>query len=427
MLLDVSVSRLKNGIRVVTAALPHVQSVSMGVWVGVGGRHETPALEGMSHFIEHLLFKGTRTRSARDISQAIEGSGGYCNAFTHEEMTCYYAKVAFDHAWKVLDILVDMYRRPRFAAEDIAKERGVIIEEIMMYRDQPEHVVQEMLNTILWKNHDLGRPLIGSPDSLRRIRRADIAAFKNGKYVPANTIVSFAGQVRHEQAVAHVERLMADLAPARPPVCRPVTPAVGQERLALKSKAIEQTQLALGFRTFGRQDRRRHTLKVLSVILGENMSSRLFQVVRERHGLAYAVHSGAQLFADTGGLFVSAGLDRARRGQAITLILREIARLTEERVGPRELNRAKEYIVGHIRLALESPSGQMMWVGENLLHHGRHIPAEEVIAAVQAVRAEDVRTLAGAVFRRRAASVALLSPGLERADETRIRSALACL
>lgn len=424
MMMNVKETVLANGLRVATSSLPAVESVAMGVWVGVGGRYENARLSGISHFIEHLLFKGTERLSARDISQAIEGRGGYCNAFTQEEMTCYFARVAYDHIWKVFDILAEMCLHPRFDPADIDKERGVIIEEIMMYRDQPEHVVHEMLSRILWQDHELGRPLIGTPESLRRLTRDHLLAFKKKKYVSENTVLTFAGHVTHDECVAHVTKLMKRFGHHREPAYKLVTPAVSQERLALKSKAIEQTQLAVGFRIFGRFDKRRYALKVLNVILGENMSSRLFQIVREKHGLAYAVHAGIQLFADTGALVISAGLDRSRKEKALELILRELCRLKHEPVSARELARAKEYIVGHLRLTLESPSGHMMWMGEHLLDYRTCISPEKVIRAVMSVQARDVLDVAGAIFKNRLVSLSLLSPDLAPKDGEHIQSML---
>ena len=415
-MMEVRETRLGNGIRVVTAPLPRVQSVAIGVWVGVGGRYESPKLSGISHFIEHLLFKGTEKRSARDISQAIEGRGGFCNAFTQEENTCYYVRVAYDHTWKALDILSDMYLHPRFDQSDIDREKGVIVEEIMMYRDQPEYVVQEMLSRILWKDHELGRPLVGTPESLRRLTRDHLLAFKKKKYIPENTVLIFAGRVTHDECVAHAAKLMQRLGAHREPAYKLVTPAVSQERLVLKSKEIEQTQLAMGFRIFGRFDKRRYALKVLNVILGENMSSRLFQVVREKHGLAYAVHSSIQLFADTGVLLIGAGLDRSRKEKALELILREICRLKRDPVSARELVRAKEYIVGHLRLALESPSGHMMWMGEHILDYRTCISPEDVIQKIMNVRVEHVLDVANAIFKDRQVSLSLLSSRLVPQD-----------
>lgn len=415
-MMEVRETRLGNGIRVVTAALPRIQSVAIGVWVGVGGRYESPKLSGISHFIEHLVFKGTEKRSARDISQAIEGRGGFCNAFTQEEITCYYARVAYDHTWKALDILSDMYLHPRFDQGDIDREKGVIVEEIMMYRDQPEHVVQEMLTENMWCDHELGRPLIGSPETLKNITRDQVMAFKRKKYVPDATVLAFTGKVNHDECVHEVTRQMGRVRPAPAPSYRLVDAAVAQRGLVLKSKEIEQTHMTLGFRIFGRHDKRRYALKVLNVILGENMSSRLFQTVREKHGLAYSIGSGLQLFAETGAFVISAGLDRNRRAKAIELILREVKKIKNEPVSATELNLAKQYIVGHLRLALESPLGQMMWLGEHLLNYGSVISPEEVVSAITAIRTEDVQKTAEAVFKDRLATFSMLSPGVSEQE-----------
>lgn len=420
-------TRLGNGIRVVTAALPRVQSVAVGVWVGVGGRYESAKFSGISHFIEHLLFKGTERRKARDISRAIEGRGGICNAFTQEESTCYYARIAYDHAWKTFDILSDMYLHPRFDQADIDRERGVIAEEIMMYRDQPEHVVQEMLIENLWRDHELGRPLIGSPETLKNISREQIIAFKRKKYVPESTVLTFTGKVNHDECVKKAAQQVGHVRPARAPSYRLVNAAVPQRNMALKGREIEQTHMALGFRIFGRHDKRRYALKALNVILGENMSSRLFQTIREKNGLAYSISSGMQLFAETGALVINAGLDKNRREKAVELVLREIKRLKDEEVGLKELNLAKEYIVGHLRLALESPLGQMMWLGEHILNYGTVIPPEEIVAAVAAVRAEDVQKTAAAVFKDRLATLAILSPGVSETDHKIMSQMLAAL
>ncbi|MBN1557943.1 MAG: insulinase family protein, partial [Lentisphaerae bacterium] len=310
--MNVCQSTLENGIRIITAAMPHVESAALGVWVGVGSRCETRVQAGVSHFIEHLLFKGTGRRSARDISRVIEGRGGYLNAFTQEESTCYYARVAFDQFNRALDVLTDMIVDPRLDPADVDKERGVIIEEIMMYRDQPRHVVQEMLSRALWPGHPLGRAVIGTPESLAGMNRAQIRAFKERHYVPSRLVVAFAGRVEHNRCVDRVAEGLGRLKGTEPRRPRRVTHKVAQTRFDIQGKPIEQAHLAMGFRLFGRRDPRRYTLRILNAILGENMSSRLFQVVREKHGLAYSVHSCVHLFQETGVLEVSAGLDRRR-------------------------------------------------------------------------------------------------------------------
>jgi predicted Zn-dependent peptidase len=410
MILNFAESRLPNGIRVATAAMPNVESAAIGVWVGVGGRYEEKRLSGISHFIEHLLFKGTKTRSARDISQAIEGRGGYFNAFTQEESTCYYARIASQHTWSVFDILSDMYLHPKLAAADINKERGVIIEEIMMYKDQPQHLVQEMLGELLWANHPLGRTLVGTVENIRRVSRGEIAGFKQRRYVPENTLVVFAGKVKHDACVARVERLLGAV-PRRPtPSYPPVSGKTGQGHASVLAKDIEQTHIAMGVRLFGRHDRRRYALKMMSIILGENMSSRLFQVVREKHGLAYSIHSSVQLFEETGVLDISAGVDTNRTPKAVEVILGELARLKGKKVGASELRRAKDYAIGQLRIGLESTSNQMMWVGENLMSYRRFLQPQEVIERIEAVTERDIHAVARDVLHRRRLSVALITP-----------------
>ncbi len=428
MLMDVRQSKLANGVRVITSSMPHVQSVALGIWVGVGSRHESPMLGGISHFTEHLLFKGTRTRSAKDISTAIEGRGGYLNAFTGEENTCYYARVGFDQLDNALDVLSDMYMRSRFGADDVEKERGVIVEEIMMYRDQPRHQVQELLMNGLWPGHALGRPIIGTPETLKRMTSATFRRFVAERYVARNTVVALAGRVDHDACVKAVTKAMRGLpVTARPKPYSRVPARMNLVRTAFTEKDIEQTHLALGLRLFGYRDDRRHALKLLSAVLGENMSSRLFQIVREKHGLAYSVHSHLQLFEESGALTISAGLDRKRKSRALELIVREMARMRERAVGAAELRRAKDYVIGQMRLGLESTSHQMMWVGDNLLTRGRFIPPEESIKRLSSVTSAEIRELAGVVMRPARASLAIVSPDLSETERARMMAALATL
>ena len=424
MNLDYQETTLDNGVRVLTAHMPQVFSAACGVWVGVGGRYEGKRQSGTSHFIEHLLFKGTAKRSARAISQAIEGRGGYFNAFTQEESTCYYARIGAPHIWKAVDILTDMYRAPRLAPADVDRERGVIIEEIMMYRDQPSQLVQDHLGELLWPGHPLGRPLIGTPQNIARMTRDEIIAFKARKYVGANTRVAIAGRVEHAACVDAVGQALQDLPRGPAPRCRKVADDLSPVPCLVQQKEIEQTHLAMGFRCFGRHDTRRFTGKLLSVLLGENMSSRLFQVVREKNGLAYSVHSGLHLFDETGALIISAGLERARTGKALQLITGELGRLATRPVGARELKRAKDYAIGQLQIGLESTINQMMWIGENNISFSRLIQPETVIHELQAVTAEDIQRLAASWFRRKQASVALITPNPADRQQKEIESAL---
>ncbi len=422
MLMNVQESKLSSGVRVVTSALPNVQSVTFGIWVGVGSRYESRHLAGISHFIEHLLFKGTLKRSAKDISHEIEGYGGYLNAFTQEESTCYYARVACNRLWNALDVLADMYNEPRFDTAEIKKECGVIMDEIMMYRDQPQQVVQEMLSDAVWHDHSLGRPVIGTPETLSMMDRKVIVEFKKQNYLPVNTVFAFAGCLKHEDCVKHVNQVISGKIEGRLPRYKKVTASVRQKSIVIQKKEIEQTHMALGMRIFGRYDKRRYALRLLNVILGENMSSRLFQVVREKHGLAYSVHSSVHLFAESGALVISAGLDRKRTMKAIELIVGEIKRLMSITVGVRELDMAKEYVIGQLKLGLESTTNQMMWIGDNLISYGKFIPPEEIIDNINRVTRSDILHLAGGIFAGSRTSLAMVSPDIGgRPDEDRCK------
>ncbi|MEI8120735.1 MAG: pitrilysin family protein [bacterium] len=401
---------LPNGCRVVTALMNHVESVSMGVWVGAGGRCETKELSGASHFVEHLLFKGTKRRSAREISQTIEGRGGDINAFTQEESTCYYARVATSQTWEAMDVLLDMMLHSRFASVDIRKERDVVIEEIMMVRDQPHQQVEEMLGELMWKNHALGRPIAGTVETVRKFTRETLLAYKDRYYTPSNMVLAFAGKVDHRACVERVKKAFSVRGPILSRRFSPLGGEVAQHPFRALHKDIEQTHLALGFRGFGRHDPRRYALKLLSVILGENMSSRLFQVIREQHGLAYSIQCGGHLFDDTGAFVVTAGLDRDRLERALTLIVREIRKLKDKPVGKLEFNRARDYSMGQIQLGFETTTSQMMWVGEHILSYGRVKSPEEGIQALQAVSFQDVQRLAEDLLCPARCSLALVMP-----------------
>ncbi len=423
--MDVNLSTTSHGIRVVSSRIPHVQSVAMGLWVNMGSRREPLESSGICHFIEHLLFKGTQRRSARDISVAIEGRGGDLNAFTSEENTCYYARVSGRQLDRTFDVLSDMIQHSVLGKDDVEKERQVILDEILMYQDQPRHVLHEKLSQQLWPDHPLGRPITGTPETLASMRPTQLRRFLRDHYTAQNTVVSFSGQVEHEQCVALVERMMPSL-PSRAPrlTADCVDPRSRQIRSAFLSKEMEQTQLALGIRLFGYDSDQRHALRVLSAVLGENMSSRLFQIVREKHGLAYSVHSSVQLFAESGALVIGAGLDRKHQEKALRLIVKELVRLKERPVGAAELKRAKDYVTGQLQLGLESTLHQMMWLGENMVTRGRVISPEEVIAKISDVNAEAVQRLARQVLRQGRTSLTAIIPNLTREDERGLKACL---
>jgi predicted Zn-dependent peptidase len=413
------VTRLDNSLRVATAEMPSMQSVSLGVWVAVGGRHEPAPVCGVSHFIEHLLFKGTRRRSARQISQEVEGVGGYLNAFTSEEHTCYFAKASADKLGLLLDVLMDIYLEPVFDATELEKERGVIKEEIQMYLDRPDQHVHEILNETLWPRQPLGRPLTGSLKTMDAISRRDVLDYKARHYTGCNTIIAAAGPLDHARLLEAVRPLARRIREGRASRFSPARTVGRGPVVRLLTKQTEQSHLALGLHSFSRADERRYALKLLNVIFGENMSSRLFQVVRERHGMAYSIQSSLNYFADAGAMVISAGLDNKRLAKALRLTMREVARAAARPPSAGEMRRAKDYAIGQMRLALESTSNQMMWAGEHLLGFGKIFEPDEVVRHVHAVTASDVQAVARELFRANRLRMAVIGPtkdakGIER-------------
>lgn len=397
-------------------------SVAVGLWVGVGGRFEPAELSGASHFIEHLLFKGTARRSAKEISEAVEGVGGYLNAFTDEEQTCFHARVHADHFETVLDVLTDMFLRSRFTPADFAKERDVIKEEIAMYRDQPAQYVHDLLHETLWPDQPLGRALTGTEESLDRMRRADVLNFFHANYVAPNTLLVVAGPLRQAEVVRAAKKFAGKFHAGRPPSFVPAQAPQAAPAVRLHTKATEQTQLALGIRACSRHDERRFALRVLNTVLGESMSSRLFQILREDRGLAYSVHSSWALMEDTGVLSVSAGLDHGDLEKSLRIIVRELRALTEKPVGAGELRRARDFIIGQMELNLEGTENQMNWLGESLLSYGKIVTPDEAKERLAAVTAAAVRGAARDFFQPSRLNLALISPLKKSAGLDRILS-----
>jgi predicted Zn-dependent peptidase len=404
-------TQLPGGFKVATAEMPHMQGVSMGIWVAAGSRFETSDLNGACHFIEHLLFKGTKTRSAREISEAVEGIGGHLNAFTSEETTCFHARVEHHHFEDVLEVLFDMLAHSRFAPGEIHKEREVIKEEIAMYQDEPQHHVQEVLNAAMWPGKALGRPITGTPKTLDAIDRKMLLEFLASHYGRNRLVLSVAGRVTHRQVLRAAGRLAKDL-PTSPGFA--YEPAAASDAPApafhLVSRDTEQTQLALGMRTCSRHDPDRYALRILTTLLGENMSSRLFQVLREDKGLVYSVYAAPSFFGDVGDLVVSAGLDPSNTERVLRLILQELRRLTREMVGNDDLDRAKDYIIGQIDLSRDSTESQMNWLGEQMTGYGRVTSPSAIKRKLCQVSREEIRETARRYFTSHNRTLAMVSP-----------------
>ncbi|MDR1305465.1 MAG: insulinase family protein [Verrucomicrobiales bacterium] len=395
--------------------MPQVDSVSVGLWFRAGSLFEPPGLYGGAHFLEHLLFKGTRRRNARQISREIESRGGDLNAFTAEEMTCYYARLDADHLELALDVLSDMLWHSTLPAAEVERERGVILEEIRMYDDQPPVLVMEKLNQALWPGHGLGRPVTGTPASVAAMRRADLLGFWRRQYTPETLVVSVAGGVDRQRVAALMLRRFnprrrparRQLPPCRPRLRRAIT-------LAPVPKPVQQCHLALGALTYPKADPRRYALKMLSVILGENMSSRLFQTVREQHGLAYAINTNLAQFRSTGAFYVQAGVETAQLGRALTLVARELQKTAARLVGRNELRQAKDYLIGQTKLHLESSTSRMMWMGESLVGLDYLLQPQAMLRDLEKVTAAEVRAVAQELFRPGRMALSVVGPEVDK-------------
>ena len=403
-------SRLPNGLAVATAELPHMASIAVGLWVGVGGRYEAAEISGAAHFIEHLLFKGTSHRTAREISEAVEGIGGYLNAFTTEEHTCFHARAHASRFRELLDVLADMFLHSKFAPADISKERDVIKEEIAMYRDQPNQLVHDLLHETLWPNHPLSRPLTGTETTLHNLHRQHLLDFFHTNYSAPNTLLAVAGPLRHAEVQRAAKRFTGRFRPGRKPSFVPAKAEQEAPAVHLHTRKTEQTQMALGIRACSRHDERRFALRILNAIVGESMSSRLFQILREDKGLAYSVYSSWAFMEDTGALTISAGLDHGDLEKSLRIIARELRRLVDNAVGKTELRRARDFIIGQMELSLEGTESQMNWLGESILAYGKIISPAEIKNRLSNVTTTAVRAAARDFFTPSRLNLALISP-----------------
>lgn len=407
---------LSSGLRIATCEMPHAETAAVGIWAGVGGRHEPARLNGISHFIEHMLFKGTARRSARRIMEEVEGVGGDMNAFTAEERTCYYAAAAAEYFPRLCDVLADLYLNPRFSAPDIERERGVIGEEILMYLDEPSSHVQEILNENFWPGHALGRPLTGTVETIGKFQRDDFLAYRTSHYHAHTTVVSAAGKIRHEDVVEKISALLKDIPRGRKVRASSVPSTGDGPRVIVHRRDTQQTQLAMGVAGASHHDPRRYALQILHILLGGNASSRLFQELREKRGLCYSVSTHPACFEDTGMLNISLGLDQKNVEKSLRLILAAFEEVKNRPVRAAELKRAKEYAVGTSRMSLERTSSQNMRLGGSVLVYGKIMPSEDVHAKLRAVTAEDIQAAARDFLDASKATVAIIGPSPEASE-----------
>jgi len=402
---------LGNGLRVLSAPMPHTHSVSISIYVGAGSRYEADQQAGLSHFVEHLCFKGTERRpTPQAISEVIDSVGGIINAGTDRELTVYYCKVARPHFAQALDVLADLVRHPLFAPGEIEKERQVIMEELAMVHDSPAQQVDVLLDETLWPDQPLGRDVAGSEATVAELSRDMALAYLHRQYVPNNAVVSIAGAVTHDETVERVGEVLGDWPPGEPLAWYPVVNGQKAPRAALKFKSSEQAHVSLAVHGLPHEHPDRYALDLLSVVLGEGMSSRLVLELRERRGLCYDVHSYVSHFQDAGAFALYAGVDPSRASEAVGALVEELVRLRDHGVPEAELARAKELAKGRLMLRMEDTRSVSGWLGGQELLMGRIRTVDEVVAALDRVTAQDLQMVANRLLVNEQLNLAVVGP-----------------
>jgi predicted Zn-dependent peptidase len=410
----VNKTTLDNGVRIVSMTMPHVRSVSMGVWVHVGARDETDSESGLSHFIEHMIFKGTVRRSAFQIAKEFDAIGGQTNAFTSMEHTCYHARVLDTHLDTMVDILCDIFLNSVFDDREVARERPVIFQEIGMVEDSPEEWVHTTMGSTFWGKHPLGRSILGTRENIRDFDSRTIKGFFKRLYQPDRILIAAAGNVAHDRLVQMVGPVFATIASGDGFAPRS-TPSHRCD-LTRKHRDLEQAHICLGMQGLPVTDPHRFAASLLNTILGGNMSSRLFQIIREKRGLAYSIYSFLTSFADTGMLGIYTAVAPKDVHTCINLIMEQIRQLKETPVPLDSLNDAKEFIKGNLLMAEESPDNQMVRLAQNEFYFGSYIPMQTVIENIDAVAVDDLLTLAQNQWPSGSAALTMLGPGVEQGD-----------
>lgn len=399
---------LSNGVRVVTESMPAFRSASLGIWADVGSAAEEAERRGISHLVEHMLFKGTDRRSARQIAEEMDGVGGNLNAFTDKETTCYYAKVMDQHVPLAVDVLTDMFLHSRFDSQELSKEQKVVLEEIKMYEDSPDELIHDLFIQTMWHGSDLGAPTIGFADTVSALTPGDLRAHMRKHYAPNSVVVAAAGNVDHDDIVKLFEKAFAGFSGACDlPV--PETPETTPNTL-FRHKDSEQAYVVLGTRGLSVCDDRRYVLSVMDTILGGGMSSRLFQEIREKRGLVYTVYSFQASYRGAGLFAVYAGTSPQSVGECVSVIGDQFAQIKKTAVGDAELRLAKEHIKGSLSLSLESTSGRMIRLGRSEFSLGRDLPIDEIVAKVEAVSASEIQELAHELLREENLGLCVLGP-----------------
>lgn len=388
---------LPNGLVIVTEEIPHLRSVSIGIWIRTGSRHESPEINGISHFVEHMVFKGTGSRSAEEIARHVDSIGGNLDAFTAKETICFSVKVLDEHVPIAMDVVSDLVLNPVFKEEDILKERGVILEEIKMDEDNPDYLVHELFVQNFWKDHPLGRPILGTRETVRRFQRPMLLDYYGSQFLPANIVIAAAGSLKHDDFVNLAMSKFEHLQPG-PPVAG-IEPPKTTARITLRNKkSLEQVQICIGVPSYSISHENRYASFLLNTLLGGGMSSRLFQNIREKQGLVYSIFSELNPYRDTGCLTVYAGTSRDSAAKVVRSIVAEFKQLKEFAVSDEELERGKAQLKGSLMLSLESTMARMSNLARQEMYYDRFFGLSEIIARVEAVSKDDVQRCARDFF-----------------------------
>ncbi|HHY60023.1 MAG TPA: insulinase family protein [Clostridia bacterium] len=400
---------LSNGVRVVAESIPYAYSAVIGIWIRTGSRNEDDTNRGVSHFIEHLLFKGTTNRTAKQIAEELEAVGGTLNAFTAKEYTCFYAKVLAKHLDRAIDLLSDMFFNSLFTDEDIDKERNVVLEEIKMYEDTPDELIHDLFAANVWQQHPLGYPVLGTVESVQGIDRSVVLKYFENNYTPRNTVIAVAGNIDCDLVFRKLEGVFGSWSPASRHQ-RGYLPPVPRAGEAFYEKDTEQVHLCLGTPSIPQDDERIYTMFILNSILGGGLSSRLFQSIRENRGLVYSIYSYHCSYVDAGLFSIYAGTSRHNAREVVQLILREVNEVRKHGISPEELDKAKEQIKGSLLLSMESISHRMSRLGRSEICYNRIITTDEIIQGVSEVSLAQVQELAEGLFKENQFSLTMIGP-----------------
>ena len=398
--------------------MPHVRSVTIGVWLTRGSRHETDERGGIAHFVEHMLFKGTDTRSAEDIAQAIDSIGGQLDAFTAKEYASYYIKVLDEHVPLAVDLLADIVRRPAFAADEIEREKKVILEEIKMVEDTPDDLVHELFTQHFWEGHPLARPILGSPETVEALTRATLIDYFGRAYVAPNMIIAAAGNLDHGRVRQLVLEAFAGLG-VTGDVPNGPAPRVSPQ-VTTRAKELEQSHLCLGTNSYPQSHEDRYVSYILNTVLGGSMSSRLFQNIREKRGLAYSVFSGLSAYRDAGNITIYAGCANEAVGEVIDLCVDELKTIKRTLVPDSELRRAKDHLKGSLMLSLENTSSRMSHLARQEIYFDRHFGLDETLAGVEAVSTGDLQRVASDLFSNGSLAATVVGPSAPELPPARL-------